>query len=82
MANTAKCLSKLLYSLTGFWLSPPCNLRLLNIDSILCALQMLKHKISLLEASNAELQRELQERRTSCEHLSQRALDAQVVFFE
>lgn len=42
---------------------------------------MLKHKISLLEASNAELQRELQERRTSCEHLSQRALDAQVSLF-
>ncbi|KAA8538181.1 hypothetical protein F0562_027789 [Nyssa sinensis] len=41
-------------------------------------LQILKHKISLLEASNAELQRELQERRISCEHLTQRAIDAQV----
>ncbi|KAJ8440068.1 hypothetical protein Cgig2_025267 [Carnegiea gigantea] len=41
-------------------------------------LQILKHKISLLEASNAELQRELQERCISCEHLSQRALEAQV----
>ncbi|XP_041019613.1 kinesin-like protein KIN-4C isoform X4 [Juglans microcarpa x Juglans regia] len=41
-------------------------------------LQILKHKISLLEASNAELQRELQARRVTCEHLTQRALDAQV----
>ncbi|KAK1395996.1 kinesin-like protein KIN-4C [Heracleum sosnowskyi] len=41
-------------------------------------LQMLKHKISLLEASNGELQRELQERRISCELLSKRAIDAQV----
>ncbi|PSR99819.1 Kinesin-like protein [Actinidia chinensis var. chinensis] len=41
-------------------------------------LQILKHKVSLLEASNAELRGELQERRIACEHLSQRALDAQV----
>ncbi|KAL8145413.1 kinesin-like protein KIN-4C isoform X2 [Apium graveolens] len=41
-------------------------------------IQMLKHKISLLEASNGELQRELQERRMSCEHLAKRAIDAQV----
>ncbi|CAK9186592.1 unnamed protein product [Ilex paraguariensis] len=41
-------------------------------------LQILKHKISLLEASNAELQRELQEHRISCELLTQRAIDAQV----
>ncbi|KAH9621896.1 hypothetical protein KSS87_019085 [Heliosperma pusillum] len=41
-------------------------------------LQILKHKISLLEASNAELQRELRERNINCEHLSRRALDAQV----
>ncbi|TXG52671.1 hypothetical protein EZV62_021840 [Acer yangbiense] len=41
-------------------------------------LQILKQKVSLLEASNAELQRELQERRVTCEHLTQRALDAQV----
>ncbi|XP_057490870.1 kinesin-like protein KIN-4C [Actinidia eriantha] len=41
-------------------------------------LQILKHKITLLEASNAELRGELQERRIACEHLSQRALDAQV----
>ncbi|XAR62078.1 Plus-end-directed kinesin ATPase [Bertholletia excelsa] len=41
-------------------------------------LQILKQKICLLEASNSELQRELQERRTACEHLTQRALDAQV----
>jgi hypothetical protein len=42
--------------------------------------QILKHKISLLEASNAELQRELQERKVTSEHLTQRALDAQVLF--
>ncbi|XP_071925031.1 kinesin-like protein KIN-4C isoform X1 [Coffea arabica] len=41
-------------------------------------LQILKHKISLLEASNAQLQQELQERRITCDHLTQRALDAQV----
>ncbi|KGN60259.1 kinesin-like protein KIN-4C [Cucumis sativus] len=41
-------------------------------------LQILKHKISLLEASNGELLRELQERRVTCDHLSQRAIDAQV----
>ncbi|KOM47746.1 hypothetical protein LR48_Vigan07g145000 [Vigna angularis] len=41
-------------------------------------LQILKHKISLLEASNAELQRELQDRRVTCESLAQRACDAQV----
>ena len=42
--------------------------------------QILKHKISLLEASNAELHRELQERKVTFEHLTQRALDAQVLF--
>ncbi|KAK0578449.1 hypothetical protein LWI29_010615 [Acer saccharum] len=41
-------------------------------------LQILKHKVSLLEASNAELQRKLQECRVACEHLIQRALDAQI----
>ncbi|XP_022768453.1 kinesin-like protein KIN-4C [Durio zibethinus] len=41
-------------------------------------LQILKHKVSLLEASNTELQRELQERRLSSDQLAQRALDAQV----
>ncbi|XP_027368410.1 kinesin-like protein KIN-4C [Abrus precatorius] len=41
-------------------------------------LQILKHKITLLEASNAELQRELKERRVTCESLAQRACDAQV----
>ncbi|KAL9229220.1 hypothetical protein vseg_004708 [Gypsophila vaccaria] len=41
-------------------------------------LQILKHKISLLEESNAELQRELRERSINCELLSRRALDAQV----
>ncbi|KAB2082880.1 hypothetical protein ES319_A05G227700v1 [Gossypium barbadense] len=41
-------------------------------------LQILKHKVSLLEASNSELQRELQERMLTSEQLAQRALDAQV----
>ncbi|MED6172391.1 hypothetical protein PIB30_049597 [Stylosanthes scabra] len=41
-------------------------------------LQILKHKTSLLEASNAELQQELTRRRVSCESLQQRALEAQV----
>ncbi|KAL8131058.1 hypothetical protein AgCh_007114 [Apium graveolens] len=41
-------------------------------------LQILKQKISLLESSNAELQRENQEFRISSQHLSQRAIDAQV----
>ncbi|CAH8389648.1 unnamed protein product [Eruca vesicaria subsp. sativa] len=41
-------------------------------------LQILKHKVSLLETSNRELQNELQERRVACEHFSKRAHDAQV----
>ncbi|TKY74442.1 Kinesin protein FRA1 [Spatholobus suberectus] len=41
-------------------------------------LQILKHKISLLEASNAELQHELKRRQVTSESLVQRALDAQV----
>ncbi|KAL1310182.1 kinesin-like protein KIN-4C isoform X1 [Arachis ipaensis] len=41
-------------------------------------LQMLKHKTSLLEASNAELQQELKRRRVACESLQQSALEAQV----
>ncbi|KAL4273393.1 hypothetical protein GQ457_13G009540 [Hibiscus cannabinus] len=41
-------------------------------------LQILKHKVSLLEARNTELQGELQERRLTSEQLAQRALDAQV----
>lgn len=41
-------------------------------------LQILKRKVSLLEASNTELQRELQKRQVTSEHLTQRALDAQV----
>ncbi|CAJ1974022.1 unnamed protein product [Sphenostylis stenocarpa] len=41
-------------------------------------LQILKRKISLLEASNAELQHELKRRHVNCESLAQRALDAQV----
>lgn len=39
---------------------------------------MLKHKISLLEASNAVLQKELQSQRINCDHLAQRAQEAQV----
>ncbi|KAL3340201.1 hypothetical protein AABB24_028698 [Solanum stoloniferum] len=41
-------------------------------------LQILKSKISLLEASNAELQKEVKERRIRCEQLTQSAIDAQV----
>ncbi|XP_022849582.1 kinesin-like protein KIN-4C isoform X1 [Olea europaea var. sylvestris] len=41
-------------------------------------LQMLKHKISLLEASNDELRKELQECRINNEQLKQRTFDAQV----
>ncbi|KAK9130015.1 hypothetical protein Sjap_010502 [Stephania japonica] len=41
-------------------------------------LQILRQKISLLEASNEELHRELRERKITCEHLAQCALDAQV----
>lgn len=41
-------------------------------------LQILKNKISLLEASNAELQKEVKERRIHCEQLTQTAIDAQV----
>ncbi|CAI0417548.1 unnamed protein product [Linum tenue] len=40
--------------------------------------QILKHKVSLLEASNAELQKELQQTQVTFEHLNQRAVDAQV----
>lgn len=43
--------------------------------------QILKHKVSLLEASNAELQRELQNRRITCDHLTQHAVNAQVTIF-
>lgn len=39
---------------------------------------MLKHKISLLEASNAVLQKELQSQRINCDNLAQRAQEAQV----
>ncbi|CAN1825918.1 Kinesin-like protein KIN-4C [Linum perenne] len=41
-------------------------------------IQILKHKVALLEASNGELHKELQERQMSFEHLNQRAIDAQV----
>lgn len=40
--------------------------------------QILKNKISLLEASNAELQKEVKERQIRCEQLTQSAIDAQV----
>ncbi|KAK4434246.1 Kinesin-like protein KIN-4C [Sesamum alatum] len=41
-------------------------------------IKILKHKISLLEASKMELQEALQECRISYQHLTQRAIDAQV----
>ncbi|XP_042407654.1 kinesin-like protein KIN-4C isoform X1 [Zingiber officinale] len=41
-------------------------------------LQILRHKISLLEASNGELRQELKDQKITCDHLKQWALDAQV----
>ncbi|PKU64923.1 kinesin-like protein KIN-4C [Dendrobium catenatum] len=41
-------------------------------------LQVLRKRITLLEASNAELHQELKERQITCDHLSKSALDAQV----
>ncbi|KAI5404491.1 Kinesin-like protein KIN-4C, variant 2 [Lathyrus oleraceus] len=41
-------------------------------------IQILKHKISLLEASNAELKQELKRQQVTSESFVQRALDAQV----
>ncbi|XP_010254537.1 PREDICTED: kinesin-like protein KIN-4C [Nelumbo nucifera] len=41
-------------------------------------LEVLKQKISVLEARKAELHQELQECRNTCDHLAQRAIDAQV----
>uniref|UniRef100_A0A6N2MLA4 Kinesin motor domain-containing protein n=1 Tax=Salix viminalis TaxID=40686 RepID=A0A6N2MLA4_SALVM len=41
-------------------------------------LQILKHKVSLLEVSNTKLQRELHERQLTCEHFNQTAVEAQV----
>lgn len=41
--------------------------------------QILKHKVSLLEASNAQLQHELHARGQICESLKERACDAQVL---
>ena len=52
------------------------------ILACLCAFQILKRKVSLLEASNSELQRELQDRQVSFEHLTQQALDAQVLIYQ
>ncbi|KAL5984966.1 Kinesin-like protein KIN-4C [Asimina triloba] len=43
----------------------------------LCIAQLLRHKNSVLETSNAELQQALQERQMACERLQQSALDAQ-----
>lgn len=40
-------------------------------------LQILRQKISLLEASNAELQKALKEHQITCDHLAQNAVDAQ-----
>jgi len=42
--------------------------------------QILKRKISLLEASNADLQHELKRRQVTSENLAQRALESQVFF--
>jgi len=42
--------------------------------------QILKHKISLLEASNAELKHELKRRQLTSENVAQRALETQVFF--
>ncbi|KAL3830389.1 hypothetical protein ACJIZ3_019191 [Penstemon smallii] len=41
-------------------------------------IKILKHKVSLLESSKMELQQELHDCRISHEHLTQRAIDAQV----
>ncbi|KAJ6808003.1 kinesin-like protein KIN-4C [Iris pallida] len=41
-------------------------------------LQVLRHRISLLEAKNMDLHQELKERQIACDHLAQRALDCQV----
>ncbi|CAK8568183.1 unnamed protein product [Lathyrus sativus] len=41
-------------------------------------IQILKHKISLLEASNAELKQELKRQQVTSESLVQRSLDAQI----
>ncbi|ONK69479.1 uncharacterized protein A4U43_C05F23380 [Asparagus officinalis] len=41
-------------------------------------LQVLRHKVSLLEASNVELRKELKERQITCDHLAQRAIEVQV----
>lgn len=49
-----------------------------NTHFIIFYWQILKHKVSLLEASKTELQEALQECRISHEHLKQRAIDAQV----
>ncbi|PPE02433.1 hypothetical protein GOBAR_DD00522 [Gossypium barbadense] len=43
-------------------------------------LKILKHKVSLLEASHGELRQELQECRLTSEQLARRALDAHVFF--
>lgn len=47
-----------------------------NIISFDC--QILKQKIALLETSNADLQKQLQEHQVNFEHLTKQAVDAQV----
>lgn len=44
--------------------------------SLVC--QILKQKISLLESSNADLQKKLHEHQVNFEHLTKQAIDAQV----
>ncbi|GAV66836.1 LOW QUALITY PROTEIN: Kinesin domain-containing protein [Cephalotus follicularis] len=51
-----------------------------NVGAPFDELQILKHKVSLLEARNAELLRELQGHRVTCDGFSQRALDVEVPF--
>ncbi|KAK6130752.1 hypothetical protein DH2020_035510 [Rehmannia glutinosa] len=56
--------------------APAEEIKVQQCPPVLCLI--LKHKISLLEASKMELQEALQECRISYEHLTQRAIDAQV----
>lgn len=53
----------------------------MKLKNIICFLQILRHKVSELEASNAELHQELHKCQTTCDHLAQRAIDAQVIYF-
>ncbi|KAK6116090.1 hypothetical protein DH2020_008359 [Rehmannia glutinosa] len=67
--------AELLY-LRGDSNAPAEEIKVQQCSPVLCLI--LKHKISLLEASKMELQEALQECRISYEHLTQRAIDAQV----